>query len=218
MRTAGEAPLEHGRVAGELAVEFPDLDIVSVEVEIAGRRADPGVAERLAVLADRFRGRRAVELRREPVPAAYRVFFRHVGIDPEVRRTPIEEAAVVRLVEGGHRSAGRLDDALLLALLETAVPVTALDAVRADRPPGLRPAVRGERLGRGAAAPRLPAGRIVLADRGGPLAELFGTVAQDAAPGRGASRVRLVAVRIPGVPAIHVEEALWTCQEALSLA
>ena len=211
---APDPELEQGTVAAELAAEFPELRCASLAVDLPRGRRDPGIAERLAALADRFRGRRAVELRRAPVPAAYRVFFRHIGLDPEVRRTPIEEAAIVRLVAGGHPQGTVLDDALLLALLETGVPVTAFDAARVDGPPGLRPTARGERLG----DLPLPAGRIVLADARRPLAELFGALARDVAPGRATARLRLVAVQIPGVPAIHVEEALWTCQEALTLA
>ncbi len=211
---APDPELEPGAVAGALAAEFPDLRCTSVAVARPRGRRDPGIAERLAVLADRFRGRRAVELRREPVPAAYRVFFRHVGLDPEVRRTPIEEAAIVRLLDGGYRQGTPLDDALLLALLETGVPVPALDDARLAGVPGVRLTARGERVRR---LP-LPAGRIVLADARRPLAELFGAVAADAAPSRATARLRLVAVQIPGVPAIHVEEALWTCQEALTLA
>jgi len=212
--SAPDPELEPGAVADELAAEFPDLRCASIAVDAPQGRRDPGIAERLAVLADRFRGRRAVELRREPVPAAYRVFFRHVGLDPEVRRTPIEEAAIVRLVEGGYRGGTVLDDALLLALLETGVPVTALDAAAVAGAPGLRLTGRGERVG----ASALPAGRIVLADAQRALGELFGQIAPEALPGRATARLRLVAVGIPGVPAIHVEEALWTCQEALTLA
>jgi DNA/RNA-binding domain of Phe-tRNA-synthetase-like protein len=215
--SGADAAPEPGWVAPQLAAEFPELRCLSLRVALRGRRSDPGVGERLAVLADRFRGRRAVELRGEPVPAAYRVFYRQVGLDPDVRRTPIEEAAIVRLVEGGHRQAGLLGDALMLALLETGVPVTALDAARVDGPVGLRQSARGERLGRGPAVSELPRGRIVLADEARPLAELFGVIGADLLPGRATEELVLAAVRIPGVPEIHVEEALWTCQEALAL-
>ncbi len=58
------------------------------------------------MLADRFHGARAVELRREAVPGAYRVFFRHVGLDPDVVRTPVEEAALERLVTAAIARAG----------------------------------------------------------------------------------------------------------------
>ena len=67
-------------------------------------------------------------MRQEPVPWAYRVFFRHVGIDPDERRTPIEEIALERLQHGGFESRGLVDDALLIATLETGVPVVAFDA------------------------------------------------------------------------------------------
>lgn len=213
----GEAPIELGAVAPGLLGEFPELQVLSCEVPAPERRTpDPGTRERLALLAARMRGGRAVELRREPVPAAYRVFYRHIGIDPDSTRTPVEEAAVARLVEGGHRSRGPLPDALLLALLDTGVPVSALDAATLDGLPGLRAAAAGERLGEGPEAAPLGSGRLVLADGRRVLGALFGDLAPDVAPGRRTARLRLVAVRIPGVPSIHVEEALWTCQEALA--
>ncbi len=211
-----ELELDEGWVSRPLAEEFPELAVSGCVVAAPPPRPDPGVVERLGYLASRFNGRRAVELRREPVPAAYRVFYRHIGLDPDVTRTPIEEAAVQRLVEGGHRSWNRLADALLLALLETGVPVSAFDAAAVDGPVGLREAARGERLGEGELAPQLEPGRLVLADARRPLAGLFGELASEALPDRRAERLTLVAVRIPHVPSIHVEEALWTCCEALA--
>lgn len=211
-----EGPLEEGWVAQALAEEFPELAVLSCAVTAHTAHAEPGVAERLGYLASRFNGRRAMELRREAVPAAYRVFYRHLGLDPDVTRTPIEEAALARLMEGGARSTGRLADALLLALLETGVPVSAFDGAVVDGPIGLRQALAGERLGRGELAPRLAPGGLVLADAARPLAELFGDLADEALPRRHTERLTLVAVRIPQVPAIHVEEALWICCEALT--
>lgn len=207
-RQTGEGP-----VAPELLAEFPELRVLEAEVAApTARQSDPGTRERLALLAARMRGGRAVDLRREPVPAAYRVFHRHIGIDPDRTRTPIEEAAIVRLVEGGHRSRGPLADALLLALIDTGVLVNAFDADRLTGAVGLRAAAAGERLG----DLPLAVGRLVLADERTVLAALFGDVTPAVLPGRRARRLRLVAVRIPGVPAIHVEEALWTCRESLA--
>ena len=212
-----EAQIELGPVAATLSAEFPELQVLSCEVPApAGRSTDAGSRERLAVLASRMRGGRAVELRRQPVPAAYRVFFRHIGMDPDATRTPVEEAALTRLVEGGHRSRGPLADALLLALLDTGVPVNAFAAAAVTGLPGLRPADAGEHLGEGDSARPLRAGQIVLADDVRPLAELFGELAPEVEPDRRAGHLRLVAVRIPGVPSIHVEETLWTCQESLA--
>lgn len=209
-----DAPLERGPVAPAVAEEFPGLGVLSCAVGPPARGHDDGVRERLAGLAGRLRGAQAVELRREPVPAAHRVFFRHVGLDPDVTRTPIEAAAVDRLVVGGHRGGGRLDDALLLALLETGVQVLAFDRGAAPVAPGVRTAAPGERLGGDPPRP-LPAGRLVLEAAGRILAELFGLPDTAALPGRRSADLRLVAVQVPGVPDIAVEEALWTCQEAL---
>jgi DNA/RNA-binding domain of Phe-tRNA-synthetase-like protein len=208
---------QDGWIDHELALEFPALALATMAVATAAghRRTDPAVAERLRALSDRFTGRRAVAIRREPVPAAYRAFFRHVGLDPDVQRTPVEAAVLERLVRGGFASRGPLDDALLLAVVETAVPVWAFDDEALDGPLGLRAARRGERLGDGPLASDLPAGRLVVADAARPVAVLFGDVAPSARAGGGCRRVRLVAVRVPGVPAIHAEEALWTAAEVL---
>jgi DNA/RNA-binding domain of Phe-tRNA-synthetase-like protein len=212
------APISQGAVEPELLDEFPELRVLSCEVTAPPRGRDRGAGrkERLALLATRMRGARAVELRREPVPAAYRVFFRHLGIDPDLTRTPIEESAMRRLVTGGHRSRGALADALLLALLDTGVPVSAFDAAALTGTPGLRAARAGESLASRAGPVPLPPGRLVLADSLRALEPLFGEPAEDAAPTRRTERLRLVAVKIPGVPSIHAEEALWTCEEALA--
>src|SRR6185312_7771091 len=113
--------------------------------------------ERLRILSDRFRGAQAVELRRQPVPHAYRVFFRHIGLDPDEHRTPVEALAIERLKTGGFATRSVLDDALTIAVMETGVPVWALDARRVDGELGLRPARRGERLGGGEYASDVPA-------------------------------------------------------------
>ena len=117
------------------------------------------------------------------------------------------QAAVERLLEGGHRSTGRVADALLLALLETGVAITALDAAAVDGPVGLREARSGERLGSGELLPQLPPGRIVIADAERALGELFGRPHEDALPRKRRRRLVLVCVQVPGVPQIHVEEA-----------
>ena len=59
---------------------------------------------------------------------AHRVFFRHVGLDPDVVRTPVEAVALRRMTEGGLRPRGLIDDALTVAVLETGVGVWAFDA------------------------------------------------------------------------------------------
>jgi DNA/RNA-binding domain of Phe-tRNA-synthetase-like protein len=155
-------------------------------------------------------------MRREPVPAAYRAFSRHVGLDPDVDRPPVEAIVVERLMHGGFRTRGRVEDALLVGALETGVPLWALDADRLSGPLGVRPARDGERLGEGELAPDLAPGRLVVADARAPVAVLLGAVGAPFAPGPRTRRLAVFAVRVAGVPAIHVEEALWACVDALA--
>ena len=216
--SGGDPALEEGWVDRVLAREFPELRLVSVLAPAPGRRTPSALRERLGLLADRFHGARALTLRREAVPHAYRVFFRHVGLDPDAQRTPVEAAALDRLVHGGFVSRGPLEDALLVAVVETGVPVWALDDARVDGPLGLRTARGGERLGEGEYAADLPPGRVVVADAAAPVAVLFGDVAPSRAPGRGTTSLRLFAVAVAGVPALHVEEALFGCADALTEA
>lgn len=213
---AGGGRLEEGWVSPQLADELPDLRLHVLELEAAPGRSPPEVRSRLEHLSNRFRGAHAVALRREPVPLAYRIFYRHVGLDPDARRTPIEAAALERLLHGAFRSQNVLDDAITLALLDTGVPIWALDADRLDGGLGLRIAEPGERLGRVERPERgALAGRIVVADARGPVAALFGDLAPGHGVGPGTRRMALFAVRVAGVPRIHAEEALWSCAETL---
>jgi hypothetical protein len=214
--TAGLA-IRDGRVDPALAGELPGLGLVFAEIPAPGAARTPdGVRARLRALAERWSGPRAVTMRREPVTAAYRAFSRHVGLDPDVVRPPVEAAVVERLLHGGLRPRGRVEDALLVGALETGVPLWALDADRLDGPPALRPAAAGERLGRAGGAPDLPAGRLVVADARGPVAIVLGAVAGGHGPAPATRRLCVFAVPVAGVPRIHVEEAIWACAEALA--
>jgi DNA/RNA-binding domain of Phe-tRNA-synthetase-like protein len=204
-----------GWIAAELQEEFPELALAAVELDVRPGRSPRAIHERLRQLSNRFYGAHAITMRQEPIPIAYRIFFRHIGLDPDSHRTPIEAAALERLLGGGFISRNLVDDALLIALLETGVPVWALDAAHVDGPLGIRITRSEERLGRAADAPSLAAGQLVVADAGSPLAVLFGELA----PGHGVvdatRRMALFAVQVAGVPAIHVEEALWTCASVI---
>src|SRR3954452_17889186 len=120
-----DPPLRRGRVDPEVADELPDLGLVLTDVPGRDMRTPRVVKKRLATLSSRFRGARAVTMRQEPVPWAYRVFFRQVGMDPDEQRTPIQSIALARLQHGGFESKGLVADALLIATLETRVPVAA---------------------------------------------------------------------------------------------
>ena len=110
-------------------------------------RSTPGLRERLKALSSRFYGAQAVQLRTDPIPHAYRVFYRHVGLDPDTERTPVEAAVVNRLLHGGFRSRGLVEDALLVAVAETGVPLWALDEATLDGAIGIRMA-GGRRVAR----------------------------------------------------------------------
>jgi DNA/RNA-binding domain of Phe-tRNA-synthetase-like protein len=207
-----EPELTRGFVDPTLAAEFPELGLVYTELPVRPQRSPPPVRARLRAASDRFTGPKAVALRQQPIPWAYRVFFRHVGIDPDERRTPIEAIALERMRAGGFKSQNLVDDALLLATLETGVPVLAFDAVAVDGELGLRVTPGGERLG----DLPLAAGRVVVADSSKPLAVLFGDTADGCAVQWSSERMVLAAVRVKGVPEVSIEEALWVAAETVS--
>lgn len=204
-----------GWVAVELAEEMPRLALL--EQTLPGRRggSSQGVRERLHELSSRVRGANAVALRSSPVPAAYRAFYRQVGLDPDREPPPAEAAVLRRLLAGGFPSAGTIEDARTIAVVETSMPVWVLDDALLDGPLGIRPARPGETLGRGAHEIPVPAGRLVVADAGRAVAVLFAEPAEHLRPGRRTERVRAFTVLVAGVPDIHAEEALWTFAEAL---
>ncbi len=204
-----------GWVAEPVAAEFPRLRLLESLVAAGPRRSPAEVLRRLEHLSSRVRGADAVALRQTPVPAAYRAFFRQVGLDPDRDRPPGEAAILDRLVAGGFRSAGLVADACTIAVVETGVPVWALDDAALDGPLGVRPAAAGERLGAGARAIPLPAGRLVVADARRLVGVLFGDLAHDVGVARGTARIRLFAILVAGVPDLHAEEALWSCAELL---
>jgi DNA/RNA-binding domain of Phe-tRNA-synthetase-like protein len=214
------ADVEVGWRAPEVEEELPELRLLVSEVLVARRQpltagSPPEIEERMRELSSRIRGARAVAIRREAVPAAYRVFFRHIGLDPDVVRTPIEAAVLERMLRGAFLTGGLLADVLLIALLDTSVPVWALDADTLDGPLGIRTSGDRESLGRSADPPRLPAGRLVIADSSAALAVLFGELAGAHAAGPRTRRLALFAVQVAGVPTLFAEEALWSCRAAL---
>ncbi len=202
-----EPPVVAGDVAPELAQEWPGLGIASMRFAFAPGPSPPELRERLRLLSDRFRGPQAIALRRQPIPQAYRIFFRHIGLEPDEHRVPVEALALERMQHGGFRSRNLLDDAITIAVMETGVPVWALDAAAVDGALRLRAARAGEGV---------PAGRLVVAGAGRPLAVLFGDVSPDAGVTERTREMVLFTVAGPGVPPIHVEEALWTVWDTVA--
>lgn len=213
---SGDDPRE-GEVDAAVLDELPGLRLRWAVAEVEGGHKTPrGLRQRLEHVSTRFRGANAIQLRTRPVPRAYRVFFRQVGLDPDIERTPVEELAVERLVRGELHTGDHVTDALVLALLETGVPIVAFDETALEGDVRLRAARTGETLpADGGYAHDVPSGRLVLADDAGPVAVLFGRRSTTHAPQRRTATVRLVAIAVPGVPEAHVDEGLWLAAGAL---
>ncbi|HWE07993.1 MAG TPA: hypothetical protein VG325_01485 [Solirubrobacteraceae bacterium] len=211
---APPAGLQPGFVAPEVGAEFPGLRLLWVRAQTRGRSSPAAVRRRLRSLSDRWRGAGVVSMRVKPVPHAFRAFFRQIGLDPDVQRIPSERAAVSRLLHGEFRSVDLISDACLIALIETGVPVWAVDADVIDEAGlGIRTATAAD-AGSGS-APAPPAGSLVVADGSRAHAVLF----EDPFAGRGAGPrsgcVVLFALGVDGVPDIHLEEALWIATDLL---
>jgi DNA/RNA-binding domain of Phe-tRNA-synthetase-like protein len=193
-----EPVVRTGAVAPAISAELPGLGVAWCSLAISGdplRRSPPALRGRLRALSDRHRGTQAIALRSRAIPHAYRVLFRHLGLEPDVRRIPIEELVVGRLLAGVYPSHGLLPDALATATIETEVGVWAVAGRRE-----LRLAQHD--------------GRIVVADGRDRVAELF---AQPDSPVTRATReVTLYAVLAPGVPDLAAEEALWIAWDILA--
>jgi DNA/RNA-binding domain of Phe-tRNA-synthetase-like protein len=205
--------LEEGWVEPELAEEFPELGVRYARLEVRPIPSPKTVKQRLRDLSNRYTGGKVIHMRQDPVPWAYRVFSRQVGIDPDTDRTPVERIALERLRHGGLRSENIVDDALTIATVETGVPVIAFDGDRVGRAIGLRLAKERERLADGDRP--LSVRQIVVADEDRSLAVLFGEVAAQCGVVPQTERMVLAALRVKGVPEISVEEALWTAAETL---
>lgn len=207
---------QQGWVAPHIASEFPGLGIAWVEVDAKPGRSPEGVRRRLRDLSDRTYGSQAIRLRERPIPWAYRVFFRQIGLDPDRTRTPIEQLTLDRLHDGGFRSNGMPRDALDIAIVETGVALRAFDAEGIAGALCVRDTAPGEALA-GVAA-EMEKGTLTIADEVRPVGLLFGPTAEDLRVEKGTRRIAIVAVQVNGVPQIAVEEALWMSAATLEAA
>src|SRR5512132_2072060 len=123
-----EAAPEPGWTEPALAEEFPGLSIVSTELKTTTGRSPEALRERLRSLSDRVGGAQAIQLRQQPIPWAYRVFFRHIGLDPDTTRTPVEQLIFERIHDGTFKSRDRVQDALTIGMVEVGVALRAFDA------------------------------------------------------------------------------------------
>jgi DNA/RNA-binding domain of Phe-tRNA-synthetase-like protein len=203
-------------VAPRLAAEFPGLGISWVEVDGRPGRSPHSVSRRLRNLSDRFYGAHAIHMRERPIPWAYRVFFRQIGLDPDRSRTPVEQLALDRLRDGGFLSRGLPRDALTIATMETGVALRAFDAECLEGALCIRDSAPGESLpGRPV---ELSPGTLTIADESGPVALLFGATGEGREASRATRRIAIAAVQVNGVPQIAVDEALWMVAATLETA
>ncbi|HEX5712426.1 MAG TPA: phenylalanine--tRNA ligase beta subunit-related protein [Solirubrobacterales bacterium] len=212
-RSGREIQPRQGWVAPHIAAEFPGLGIAWVELEGASRRSPEPVRRRLRDLSDRFYGTHAIQMRERPIPAAYRVFFRHIGLDPDRTRTPIEQLALDRLRDGGFKSQGLPEDALTVATAETGIALRAFDAERIEGELCIRDSAPGESLSEQG---ELAQGTLTIADAKRPVGLLFGASGDGHAVGSDSRRIAVVAVQVKGVPQIAVDEALWMAATTLA--
>jgi hypothetical protein len=185
-------------VAPAVREDFPQLRLWVGWIAVPpGRRSGDELRGRLAEVDDRVRRLPVGGLRVDPVASAYRAFARQIGLDPDAERNPLEQLAVDRLVAGRLVSGGPLADATTVAMLETGVPLWAIDA---------------EHL---AGWPRVDvdgAGRLVIADDGRALVPLMAAPAPALAPTihrRVMSTALVYALQVGKVPAATVAEAFW---------
>ena len=202
------------RVEAGLAAEFPGLAIEARRCS-GPATPEPGVGERLDLIAGRIRGATAIEMRREPVPAAYRALYRQLGLDPDAELPPAEAAVARRLFDGGVKPSGPLAAALELAVLESSVPVYAFDAAALVGGLVVRIVEPGEDVTGADGVARTGPGRIVVADEEGPVSWLFEEAHGRGSADDGTRSLVLMAIGAPGVPGISLDEALETAAGAI---
>jgi DNA/RNA-binding domain of Phe-tRNA-synthetase-like protein len=215
-RIGWEPAPQQGWVAPHIAAEFPGLGLAWVEVDAKPGPSPEPVKHRLRDLADRTYGAQAIRLRERPVPWAYRVFYRQIGLDPDRTRTPVEQLALDRLHDGGFPSHGLPRDALDIAIVETGVALRAFDADRLDGALCIRDSAPGEALP--GQRSEMAAGTLTIADERRPVGLLFGPAGDGYGVEAATRRVALAAVQVKGVPQIAVEEALWMAASTLGSA
>lgn len=208
--------VRRGWVAPELAEELPGLEVYSLTVAARPAKTPEAIRQRMRDLAGRITGAKVVQSRQDTVPWSYRVLWRRLGVDPDSDRTPVEELMVQRLEHGGLPSSGMPNDAIVVATLETGVPVVVLDAAKVHGEPGLRPAGPAETLG--GAEGLLRSGEVVYADEQAPLARLGGEVAAARAVDDATTSMLICALAAAAVSQIEIDEALWIAAELLEAA
>ncbi len=194
-----------------LAQDFPVLAVLHVSCALGGSAYARAAKERLALLGDRIGGDLVAAMRQQAVPGAYRAFARQIGLDPDGDATPLEQTLMSRIRAGRFVPASSTRDACTVAMLETGVPVWALDEAQVEG--GLRIGALSADGAETLDGPPARRGDLAVWDAGRPLALLLGDVGDAVGPSRRTRDVRLFALRVEGVPDASVREALWTAAQ-----
>jgi DNA/RNA-binding domain of Phe-tRNA-synthetase-like protein len=205
---SGDIEIRDGFVDERLAAEFPGLSVRYCIVAGSLERSPRALRDQLKHISNRPYGERAINMRRQPIAHAYRVFFRQIGLDPDQTRTPVEGVIAERLRAGRFASCDLVTDALTIAIVETGAALFALDADGVRGRLGLRLAKQEELIGGLIPA---AAGTIVVADELAAIAPVFDRPAGPAELSRSTRSVAVLAIAVDGVPAITVDEGIWKC-------
>lgn len=210
--------LRTGWIDNGVASEFPDLGLHWARAIVSflpapRRRAREGLRD----LSARHPTGRTVLMGTDPTAQAHDVFYRRIGLNPDVPpRPPAQAVMAERLLQGEFKSRSLIEDASLIALLETGVRVTALDATDFSDALGIREARRGESIPGARGDESLPTGRLVIAGNGAPMCAVFGKISRPWQVQKATAEVLLFAVRPPGVSGMQADEALWMVRSILT--
>ncbi len=193
-----------------LAQDFPLLGVLYATRPLGGGNYRRAARERLALLGDRIGGDLVAAMRQQAVPGAYRAFARQIGLDPDGDGLPLEQTLMLRIRAGRFVPASATRDPCTVAMLETGVPVWALDEAAVQGRLRVGPLGPGDAGALDGVPVPAREGDLAVWDDTRPLAPLLGDVAPDAVPSRRTRAVRLFALRVEGVPDASVREALWT--------
>ena len=186
-----------------LTSDFPGLALRAARCGRPDRRSWRERRARLDELDDRVNGAAIGALRLDPVAGAYRAFARQIGLDPDVDRNPLDQATRERLLAGQFKGGGHLADVLLIGMLETGVPLWALDAAAVRGT--LRVAVEED-------------DRLVIADDDRALAPVLAPPPREVAGTDRSETFVVYGLRVGEVPLPIVDEALWHVQASVGRA
>jgi DNA/RNA-binding domain of Phe-tRNA-synthetase-like protein len=197
-----DVAVEDGWVDHVVAREFPELRMRYTVIDAGPVKSPPEMQHRLNDISSRFRGRKAMELPSKPIPSAYRVFQRQVGLNPEAHPSPIEAISRDRILRGTFVSRNRLLDALLIATIESQIAIAVVDADTIELPLGIRQVRAGD-------ATELPIGTLVVADASNVVAELLGLPEPPHEVHLHTTRTVVIAIGVAGIADWMLEDALW---------